>query len=30
VAARFDVDAATARADAQTFLDEIVQMGMIE
>jgi sensor domain CHASE-containing protein len=30
VAERFDVDAATARADVQTFLDEIAKMGMIE
>jgi hypothetical protein len=30
VAERFDVDAATARADVQTFLDEIARIGLLE
>ena len=30
VAERFDVAAATARADVQTFLDEIAKMGLLE
>ena len=30
VAERFDVAVATARADVQTFLDEIARMGLVE
>ena len=30
VAERFDVDAATARADVQAFLDEIARLGLLE
>jgi hypothetical protein len=30
VAEQFDVDAATAHADVQTFLDEIVRLGLLE
>ena len=30
VAAQFDVDASTARADVQNFLDEIAKMGLLE
>ena len=30
VAAQFDVDAATARADVQTFLNEIARLGLLE
>ena len=30
VAAQFDVDASTARADVQTFLDEIARLGLLE
>jgi hypothetical protein len=29
VAAQFEVDAATARADVQTFLDDIAKLGML-